>query len=82
MDGGAWWATLLVHGAPKSWTRLSDFTFFFSTWEAQLSPPATTTELPGHNQRARAPQVSHNAAKIPGTATETRCSQIHKINLF
>ena len=27
MDGGAWWA--LVHGAPKSWTRLSDFTFTF-----------------------------------------------------
>ena len=26
MDGGAWWAT--VHGAAKSWTRLSDFTFF------------------------------------------------------
>ena len=25
MDGGAWWAT--VHGAAKSWTRLSDFTF-------------------------------------------------------
>ena len=28
MDGGAWWAT--VHGVAKSWTRLSDFTFFFS----------------------------------------------------
>ena len=27
MDGGAWWAT--VHGAAKSWTRLSDFTFTF-----------------------------------------------------
>ena len=25
MDGGAWWAT--VHGAAKSRTRLSDFTF-------------------------------------------------------
>ena len=24
-DGGAWWAT--VHGAVKSWTRLSDLTF-------------------------------------------------------
>ena len=24
MDGGALWAT--VHGVPKSWTRLSDFT--------------------------------------------------------
>ena len=27
MVGGAWWAT--VHGVPKSWTRLSDFTFTF-----------------------------------------------------
>ena len=27
MDGGAWWAA--VHGAAKSWTRLSDFTFTF-----------------------------------------------------
>ena len=26
VDGGAWWAT--VHGVAKSWTRLSDFTFF------------------------------------------------------
>ena len=26
MDGGAWWAT--GHGAAKSQTRLSDFTFF------------------------------------------------------
>ena len=26
MDGGSWWAT--VHGVTKSWTRLSDFTFF------------------------------------------------------
>ena len=28
MDGEAWWAT--VHGVAKSWTRLSDFTFFLS----------------------------------------------------
>ena len=27
MDGGAWWAA--VHGAAKSRTRLSDFTFTF-----------------------------------------------------
>ena len=26
MDGGAWQAT--VHGVAKSWTQLSDFTFF------------------------------------------------------
>ena len=28
MDGGAWWAA--VHGVPKRWTQLSDFTFTFS----------------------------------------------------
>ena len=27
MDRGAWWVA--VHGIPKSWTRLSDFTFTF-----------------------------------------------------
>ena len=27
MDGGAWWAA--VHKVPKSWTRLSNFTFTF-----------------------------------------------------
>ena len=28
MYGGAWWAT--VHGVTKTWTRLSDFTFFIN----------------------------------------------------
>ena len=27
MDGGAWWST--VHGAAKSWTRLSNLTLYF-----------------------------------------------------
>ena len=32
MDGGAWWAA--VHAVAKSWTRLSDFTFTFtSLWD-------------------------------------------------
>ena len=30
MDRGAWWAA--VHGVPRSRTRLSDFTLFFSLW--------------------------------------------------
>ena len=33
MDRGAWWAT--VHGVTKSRTRLSDFTFTFSSWGAR-----------------------------------------------
>ena len=45
MDGGAWWAT--VHGAAKSWTRLSDFFLSFTylhdicTWT-----PDDTSHLP------------------------------------
>ena len=32
MDEGAWWAA--VHAVAKSWTRLSDFTFTFtSLWD-------------------------------------------------
>ena len=34
MDGGAWWAA--VHGVPKSWTQLSDFTFTFKGWAGIL----------------------------------------------
>ena len=35
MEGGSWWAT--VHGVAKSWTRLSDFTFFhFQTYQVFL----------------------------------------------
>ena len=33
MDGGAWWTT--VHGAAKSQTRLSDFTFTFHFHELE-----------------------------------------------
>ena len=48
MDGGAWWAT--VHGVAKSWTQLSDFTFFFfysSFWRGKWQP--TPVFLPGES---------------------------------
>ena len=37
MDGGPWWAA--VHGAAKSWTRLSDltFTFHFHALEKEMA---------------------------------------------
>ena len=37
MDRGAWWA--VVHGAAKSWTRLSDFTstFHFHALEKEMA---------------------------------------------
>ena len=48
MDGGAWWAA--VHGVPKSWTRLSDFTFTFTSmhWRRKWQP--TPVFLPGESQ--------------------------------
>ena len=39
MDGEAWWAT--VHGVAKSWTRLSDFTFFHCPQGTQSSAEKT-----------------------------------------
>ena len=50
MDGGAWWA--VVHGVPKSRTRLSDFTFTFHF-------PALEKEMATHS--------SVLAWRIPGT---------------
>ena len=44
MDGGAWWAA--VHGVPKSWTQLSDFTF--THWRRKWQP--TPVFLPGESQ--------------------------------
>ena len=35
MDGGAWWA--VVHGVAKSWTQLSDFTFYFHALEKEMA---------------------------------------------
>ena len=35
MDGGASWAAVL--GVPKSWTRLSDFTFHFHALEKEMA---------------------------------------------
>ena len=34
MDGGAWWAT--VHGVAKSQTQLSDFTFYFKSYQRDI----------------------------------------------
>ena len=50
LDGGAWWAT--VHGAARSQTRLSDFTFTFPF-------PALEKEMATHS--------SVLAWRIPGT---------------
>ena len=49
MDGGAWQAA--VHGATKSQTRLSDFTFMH--WRRKWQP--TPVFLPGESQGWRSP---------------------------
>ena len=55
MDGGAWWAA--VHGAAKSRTGLSDFTFTFHLHvsEKETTPVVshwqpTPVSLPGESQ--------------------------------
>ena len=57
MDGGAWQA--VVHGVPKSWTRLSDFTFTFhfhalekemATHSSVLAWRIPWTEKPGRGR--------------------------------
>ena len=56
MDGGAWWAA--VHGVPRSWTRLSDFTFTFHF-------PALEKEMATHS--------SVLAWRIPGMGELVGC---------
>ena len=46
LDGGAWWAT--VHGVTKSWTQLSDFTFFhFGGLRSHMPPSQKKKNFPG-----------------------------------
>ena len=48
MGGGAWWA--VVHGVPKSRTRLSDFTFTFPFPALEKEMAASPVFLPGESQ--------------------------------
>ena len=43
MDRGAWWATL--HRVAKSWTRLSDFTFWRSCRSSQTHSTLTSSAI-------------------------------------
>ena len=46
LDGGAWWPT--VHGVTKSWTQLSDFTFFhFGGLRSHMPPSQKKKNFPG-----------------------------------
>ena len=48
MGRGARWA--VVHGVPKSWTRLSDFSFTFHFHALEKEMAATLVFLPGESQ--------------------------------
>ena len=59
MDGGAWWAA--VHGVPKSWTRLSDFTFIFHfhALEKEMAAPSSVLawRIPGTGEPGGPPSM-------------------------
>ena len=62
MDGGAWWAA--VHGAERSQTRLSDFTFSFHihTLEKEMATHSSVLawRIPGTGEPGGLPSmVSH-----------------------
>ena len=67
MDGGAWWAA--VHGATRSRTRLSDFTFTFhfdalekemATHSSVLAWKIPWMEKPGRLQSMGSLRVGHD----------------------
>ena len=65
MDRGAWWAA--VHGVPKSWTQLSDFTFNFH-FHALEKETATHSSvlawrIPGTAEPGGLPSVGSQSCK-------------------
>ena len=70
MDGGASWAA--VHGVPKSWTRLSNFTFtfHFHTLEKKMATHSSVLAW-------RIPGMGSLGAAIYGvTQSQTRLKQL------
>ena len=60
MDGGAWWAA--VHGVPKSWTRLSNFsfTFHFHALEKEMATHSSVFawRIPGMGEPGGLPSMA------------------------
>ena len=65
MDGGAWWATL--HGATKSRTRLSDFTFTFHchALEKEMAPHSSVLawRIPGTGEPGGLPSMGSHGVR-------------------
>ena len=59
MGRGAWWAA--VHGVPKSWTRLSNFTFtfHFHALEKEVATHSSVLawRIPGMGEPGRLPSM-------------------------
>ena len=64
IEGGAWWAT--VHGVTKSWTRLSDFTFTFLSYNKRETKarcePCLSRKLPSEKWKKVILKQLFNAA--------------------
>ena len=84
MDGGVWWAA--VHGVPKSWARLSDFTltFHFHALEKEMATHSSVlawripgTEGPGGLPSMGSHGVGHNWSGL--TAVATMCSYMEQL---
>ena len=78
MDGGAWWAA--VHGASKSRTRLSDFTFTFhfhalekemATHSSVLAWRLPRTGEPGGLPSMGSHRVGHDRSDLAAAAVMT-----------
>ena len=80
MDGGAWWAA--VHGAAKSRTRLSDFTFtfHFHALEEEMATHSSVLawRIPGKVEPGGLPSmgshtVLHNRSDLAAAAAYSIC---------
>ena len=65
MEGGAWWAA--VHGAAKSWTRLSDltFTFHFHALEKEMATHSSVLawRIPGTGESGGLPSMGSHRVR-------------------
>ena len=75
MDRGAWWAA--VHGATKSWTWLSDFTFHFYALEKEMATHSSVlawrtpgTEEPGGLPSVGSHRVGHDWCDLAAEHSE------------
>ena len=82
MGSGAWWAA--VHGVPRSWTRLSDFTFtfhFHALKEMATHSSVLAWRIPGTGEPGGLPsmgshRVGHDWSNLAAAATISHSSTL------